>query len=57
MQDTLLQHLPQVAMMGNFILGIPAMGHPQLVLSTFREEWRCVLMEHLEQSVMWAGTN
>ena len=22
-----------------------------------KEEWRCISMEHLEQSVMWAGTN
>ena len=22
-----------------------------------REEWRCVSTEHLEQSVMWAGTS
>ena len=28
-----------------------------LVPSTMKEEWRCALMEHLEQSVMWAKTN
>ena len=57
MQDTSLQHLPQVAMMGNFDMAIPATDLPPLVPSTFREEWKCALMEHLEQSVMWAGTN
>ena len=43
--------------MDNFDLAIPAVDLPQLVPSTMREEWRCALMEHLEQSVMWAGTN
>ena len=44
-------------MMDNFDLAIPAAGLPQLVPTILREEWRCALMEHLEQSVMWAGTN
>ena len=52
MQDSLLQHLPRVATMGNCDLVIPAVGLPQLVPSTIREEWRCALMGHLEQSVM-----
>ena len=56
-QCQLLQHLPQVAMMVNFDFPISAMDLPQLVPPMFREEWRCALMEHLEQSVMWAGTN
>ena len=43
--------------MGNFGFPISALDLPQLVLSMLREEWRCALMEHLEQSVMWAGTN
>ena len=33
------------------------MDLPQLVPPMFREECRCALMEHMEQSVMWAGTN
>ena len=53
----MLQHLPQVVMMGNFSLAIPATDLPQLVPPMFREEWRCALMEHMEQSVMWAGTD
>jgi len=57
LQDQVLQHLPRVATMDNFDLVIPAVGLPQLVPSTMREEWRCALMEHLEPSVMWAGTN
>ena len=56
-QCQLLQHPPQVAMMGNFGFPISAMDLPQLVPTMLREEWRCALMEHLEQSVMWAGTN
>ena len=56
-QDSSLQHLPQVATMANFDLAIPASGQPQLVPSMFRDEWRCALMGHMEQSVMWAGTN
>ena len=43
--------------MGNFGFPISAMDLSQLVSPIFREEWRCALMEHLEQSVMWAGTN
>jgi len=43
--------------MGNFGFPISAMDLPQLVPPMFREEWRCALMEHLEQSVMWAGIN
>ena len=57
MQDFLLQHLPKVATMANFDLAIPASGQPQLVPTMLKEELRCALMEHLEQSVMWAGTN
>ena len=56
-QCQLLQHPPQVAMMGNFGFPISAMDLPQLEPTMLREEWRCALMEHLEQSVMWAGTN
>ena len=43
--------------MGNFGFPISAMDLSQLVSPIFREEWRCALMEHSEQSVMWAGTN
>jgi len=57
MKGWILHHLPHVATMDNFGLAIPATDLPQLVPSMFREEWRCVSMEHLEQSVMWAGTN
>ena len=57
MKGRVLLHLHQVATMDNFGLAIPAMDLPQLVPSMSREEWRCVSMEHLEQSVMWAGTN
>jgi len=53
----LVQHLLQVALMDSSGWVIPAMGTPQMVLSTFREEWRCVSMKHMEQSVMWAGTS
>ena len=56
-QNSLLQHLARVAMMDNFDLAIPAAGLPQLVPTILRDEWRCALMEHSEQSVMWAGTN
>ena len=56
-QNSLLRHLARVAMMDNFDLAIPAAGLPQLVPTILREEWRCALMEHSEQSVMWAGTN
>ena len=54
---SLRQQLPQVVTMGNFSLLIPAVDLPQLVPSILREEWRCALMEHMEQSVMRAGTN
>ena len=57
MQYTLLKHLPQVALMVNFGFLISALDLPRLVPTILREEWRCALMEHLEQSVMWAGTN
>ena len=53
----LVQHLLQVAMMDSSGWVIAAMGTPQMVLPTVREEWRCVSTEHLEQSVMWAGTS
>ena len=33
------------------------MGTPQMLLSTVKEEWRCVSTEHMEQSAMWAGTS
>ena len=36
---------------------MPAMGTPQMAISTIKEEWKCVSMEHLEQSVMWVGTS
>ena len=52
----LFQPLLQVVMMDSFGLVMPAMG-TIAVTSTVREEWRCVSMEHLEQSVMWAGTS
>ena len=51
------QPLHQVALMGSFGLVVSAMCTPQMVLYTIKEEWRCVSMEHLEQSVMWAGTS
>ena len=57
LQGQPLQHLPQVVMMGNFCFPISTTDLPQLVPPMFREEWRCALMEHLEQSVMWAGTD
>jgi len=57
MQDSLLRHLHRVVTMGNFNLAVSAMDLPHLVPPMFREEWRCALMEHSEQSVMWAGTN
>ena len=53
----LVQHLLQVAMMDSSGWVISAMDTPQMVLPTVREEWRCVSTEHLEQSVMWAGTS
>ena len=56
-QCQLLQCLPKVAMMVNFGFPISALDLPQLVPTMLREEWRCALMEHSEQSVMWAGTN
>ena len=56
-QNSLLRHLPQVAMMVNFGFLISALDLPQLVPPRLREEWRCALMKHSEQSVMWAGTN
>ena len=36
---------------------MPAMGTAQMAIPTIKEEWRCVSTEHLEQSVMWAGTS
>jgi len=44
-------------MMVNFGFPISVLDLPQLVPTMFREEWKCALMEHLEQSVMWAGIN
>ena len=43
--------------MDNFGLAMSTTDLPLLVPSTIREEWRCALMEHLEQYVMWAGTS
>ena len=53
----LVQHLFQVAMMDSSGWVIAAMCTTQMVLPTVREEWRCVSMKHMEQSVMWAGTS
>ena len=35
---------------------MPAMG-TMAAITMVKEEWKCVSMECLEQSVMWAGTS
>ena len=35
---------------------MPAMG-TMAATTMVKEEWKCVSMERLEQSVMWAGTS
>ena len=56
MLQHLVQPLLQAAMMDSFGWVMPAMG-TIAVTSTVRGEWRCVSTEHLEQSVMLAGTS